>query len=265
MNPDHGVHQQRLKIPRETVSARLARLLIHAVMRVGRKRAALPGFEIHHVIANRAAAQFQRLLARFPDHRDIHAERCIRGFGARDGLKHQIHRSAAPHGVHRCGDMRQHAALRRNSVRLAHAIQQPQQRFHARQIVRHRIDPDHRVAAAVEQSVDDAGGDALRIVGGMIGLQARGKAPGQSQRVAKPRDHANLGRHRDQILQPHDFGNGRRHLGHQPRRQRSQNFASGLFAQQPVAKIANRKVGHGRECRLDRVGRAISRVTSSDS
>ena len=83
----------------------------------------------------------------------------------------------------------------------------------------------------------------------MIGLQARGEPPGQSQRIAEPRDYANLGRYRDQILQPHDFGNGRGHFGRKTGRQRGQNLASGMFAQQPVAKIAHRKMGHGCKCR----------------
>ena len=80
---------------------------------------------------------------------------------------------------------------------------------------------------AVRQAVDNAGGDALRIVGGMIGLQPRGKPPGQTQRVAKTGDHANLGRHRDQVLQPHDLRNGRGHFGRQTGRQCRQNLAGG--------------------------------------
>ena len=120
-------------MPRQPVRPRFAGLLIHAVMRVRRERAALAGFEIHHVVAHRAAPQLQRLLARFPEQRDVHAERRVRRFGARDGLKHQIHRSAAPHGVHRGGDVRQHTALRGNAIRLAHMIQQPQQRLDALQ------------------------------------------------------------------------------------------------------------------------------------
>ena len=100
-----------------------------------------------------------------------------------------------------------------------------------------------------EQSVDDAGRDALRIVGGMIRLQARRETPGEPQRVAEPRDHTNLRGHSDQVLQPHDLRDGCRHFGRQSRRQRCQNLAGGLFAQQPVAKIADREMSHRRERR----------------
>ena len=41
--------------------------------------------------------------------------------------------------------------------------------------VGHRVDADHRVAGAVHQPVDQAGHDARRVVGGMVGLQAHGQ------------------------------------------------------------------------------------------
>ena len=41
------------------IRARLAGLLIDAVMRIRRERASLAGFEIHHVLTNRAASKFR--------------------------------------------------------------------------------------------------------------------------------------------------------------------------------------------------------------
>ena len=98
--------------PRDRVSARLAGLLVDAMMRVGGKRAALAGFEVHHVLAR--ACSSRAACAGFVEHRQIHAEGRVGGLGSGDGLKHQIDRRAAPHGFHLRGHMRQHADLRGN-------------------------------------------------------------------------------------------------------------------------------------------------------
>src|SRR5436309_2628837 len=61
---DHGIDQQRLEWTRHRIGARLERLLVDAVMRIGRERAALSGLEIHHVVADRTATKRQRGVAR---------------------------------------------------------------------------------------------------------------------------------------------------------------------------------------------------------
>lgn len=71
---DHGVDQQRGEMTRYRIGARFAGLLIDAMMCVGRQTAALPGFEIHHVIAQGAAVKAQRRLLRFRQQRQIDAE-----------------------------------------------------------------------------------------------------------------------------------------------------------------------------------------------
>src|ERR1700722_1395771 len=61
---DDAVDQERLERARHRVGARLQRLLVDAVVRIGGERAALPGLEIHHIVSNRAAAKRQRGRAR---------------------------------------------------------------------------------------------------------------------------------------------------------------------------------------------------------
>ncbi len=128
-------------------------------------------------------------------------------------------------------------------------IQQPQQGLDALQIVGHRIDSDYRVATRVRQAVDDAGGDAFRVIRRMIGLQARGKPPGEPQRVPEARDHPNLGGHRYQVLETHDFRDCCGHFRSQSGPERRQDLAGSVFAEQPVAKIANCKMRDGGERR----------------
>ena len=64
MKPTTVVDQQRIELARDRVRAHFAGLLIDAVMGIRRQRAALPGFEIHQVIAHRAAIQRQRRFIR---------------------------------------------------------------------------------------------------------------------------------------------------------------------------------------------------------
>ena len=82
-------------------------------MGVGRQRRALPGLEIHHIVADRAAAQRQAGLSRFAQQRQIDAKAAVGGLGPRDRLEHQIDRRALPDQSERGGDMGEHAALRR--------------------------------------------------------------------------------------------------------------------------------------------------------
>src|SRR3546814_14014499 len=71
---DDRVHEQRREGAGDAVGARLHRLLVDAVMRVGRQRAALPRLEIHQVVAERTALQRQRRRARLAQQGKVDAE-----------------------------------------------------------------------------------------------------------------------------------------------------------------------------------------------
>ena len=101
------------------------------------------------------------------------------------------------------------------------------------------IDADHGIAAGKRQTIDNTGGDSGWVVRWMIRLQARGEAPGQTHRGAKPRHNANLRSHRDQVLQAHDFGYRRGHFRHQAGSQSAERVWRGLFAEKPIAKLAD--------------------------
>ena len=91
---DDGVDQQRPEAARHRVGARLERLLVDAVMRVGGERAALAGLEIHHVVADGAAVKRQRGRVRLAEQREVDAEALVGGLRAGDRLEHQIDRRA---------------------------------------------------------------------------------------------------------------------------------------------------------------------------
>jgi hypothetical protein len=107
----------------------------------------------------------------------------------------------------------QHAGLGWNLVVLDDPIEHFQQLADGAQAIAGRVDADHGIAIAIQQSVEHARGDARRIVGGMVGLQTRRQPPAQADRVAKARHHADFLRHQNQVLDAHDLRHGGGHLG----------------------------------------------------
>ncbi|MNF11671.1 hypothetical protein D3C80_2129330 [compost metagenome] len=62
---------------------------------IGRQGAALAGFEIHQVLAERAAIEAQPGVVTFLEHIQIDAEAGVGRLGAGNGLEHQVQRDAA--------------------------------------------------------------------------------------------------------------------------------------------------------------------------
>src|SRR5262249_58025089 len=87
---DHGVDEERRERARHGVGAGLERLLVDAVMCAGGERAALPGLEIHHVVADGAALERERGRARLRKELEVDAEAFVRGLAPRDRLEQEI-------------------------------------------------------------------------------------------------------------------------------------------------------------------------------
>ena len=96
---DDGIDEQRFEFSRYRISARFERLLIDAVMRVGRERAALTGLKIHDVVADRATLKTERRLAAFAQHAEVDAEALVGGFGPGNRLENEVDRRAAIDGL----------------------------------------------------------------------------------------------------------------------------------------------------------------------
>ena len=135
--------------------------------------------------------------------------------------------------------MGEHAALRRNLQPRDNAVQQPQQFADHGRIVAGRIDPDARIARSQQQAVEDRGGNAPRVVEGMVGLQPHAHPARQADSVAKRRCHrALLGDH-DQVLVAHQLGNTGGHFRCDPGREFRQRLPGRGVRQQPVAEAAD--------------------------
>ena len=195
-------------------------------MRVGRQRAALPGLEIHHVVADRAAAKRQRRLARLVEQREVDAEALVGGFGAGDRLEHEVDRRALADQLERRRDVRQHAGLRRDVELDPDVVEHRQQTMRALRAVGRGVDADHGVARAEQQAVENARRDAARIVGRMIGLQPHREPAGQADRAAERGHHPAFRRHHHQVLQAADLAHRRRHLRRDAGRERREHLRS---------------------------------------
>src|SRR5207245_2822010 len=139
---------------------------------------ALPRLEVHDVFGG--ATEFARGLAGLVEHREVHTERRVRRLRPGDRLEDEVDRRAAAQGLHLRRHVREHADLRRDIVGGADAVEQVEQRLDGGDAVAGGVYADDRVAAAVGEAFEDAGGDAARVVGRMVRLKACRETAGQS-------------------------------------------------------------------------------------
>ena len=111
-----------------------------------------------------------------------------------------------------------------------------------------RIDADDSIAGAEQQSIEGRCGDALWIVGRMVGLQAHGQPTRQADGVAEAGDDAAFRGHRDQILQAHQLADGGRHFRGEAGAYCCQSLRFG--GEQELAKLADGQRGDGCERRV---------------
>src|SRR3954469_16231610 len=87
---DHAVDQQRIERTGDAVSARFEGLLIDTVMGARRQRRALPGLEIHDIVADGRPPQRQPGFAGFLEHRKIDPKTSVGSLSAGNRLEYQI-------------------------------------------------------------------------------------------------------------------------------------------------------------------------------
>ena len=87
-----------------------------------------------------------------------------------------------------------------------------------------RVDADHRVAAAIEQPVENAGGDARGSSVGWLGCSRVESRPGSPMVSRKRVTTRHLLRDQDQVLLAHDLRTAATISGRQARRERGQRL-----------------------------------------
>ncbi|SKY49546.1 Uncharacterised protein [Mycobacteroides abscessus subsp. abscessus] len=130
---DDGVDQQRLQRPCDRVGARFEGLLVDGPATgpevcARRQCRALPGLQIHHVVADGPAVQRPPGLIAFVENCQVDAESAVGALGARNRLEDQVDRCARLDQADRRGDVREHARLHRNIETLPHVVEEFEQR-----------------------------------------------------------------------------------------------------------------------------------------
>jgi hypothetical protein len=82
----------------------------------------------------------------------------------------------------------------------------------------------------------------------VVGLEPSRESAGKTQRVAESGDHLTLPGDQDEVLGPHQLGDGRSHFGSDARRQRSQCFGGDPVRKQPFPERSDREVRNRPEC-----------------
>ena len=127
-------------------------------------------------------------------------------------MKDEIDRRAETDGLDRGRDMAETAGLRGDVEALPDVVEQPDDPHIVLHAVGRRIDADHRIANAEQQTVEQAGRDAAGIVGRMVRLQPGREPAGKPDRVAESGNDAAFGGDDDEILHAHDLRHGGDHL-----------------------------------------------------
>ena len=248
---DDGVDQQRRECARHGIGARLERLLVDAVVRVGRQRAALAGLEIHDVVAERAAAaatarhRAPRAAARGRRRSCGSPPRCR-------AIDWKTRSTGAPRSMRRerGGDMGQHAGLRRDGVALADsrracvssAIGGSTLSVAGLMPITASPQPSSR-PSRMEAAMP--GGSSV----GWFGCSRTESRPGRPMRVAEARDHAAFRGDRHQVLVAHQLADRGRHLRREPGRERGQRRGVGRGSSHsrnsPTVRCGDRGEGRG--------------------
>src|ERR1700722_1879330 len=115
---DDAVDQKRLEDPCDSVGPGFERQLIDSVMSLGRESAALPCFEIHHVVPGPVCVplpmMLKNLFATFTQQIQSDSETAVGRFCTRHGLKKKINGCSAIKCGELSGDMRQATGLGRD-------------------------------------------------------------------------------------------------------------------------------------------------------
>ena len=193
MKPTTVLTSSGWKRARHRIGARLQRLLVDAVMRVGRERAALPGLEIHHVVADAcrgeatARRRAPRPAARGRRRSSCSRPRCRRSTGTPDrparrgAMRSSVVVTCA--STQLCVGM---SSLRRNSSSMASSAC-ARSGLSVAGLMPITASPapssrPSRMLAAMPRE----------IVGRMVGLQPHRQPAGQADGVAEARDHRAL-------------------------------------------------------------------------
>ena len=235
----HRVDQKRRKPLGKAIAPRLHGHLIGVKMGVGTELRALPRLKIHHV-RPLGGALLQKQLPGFLQCRGREAEGLVALLAARDGLENQIAGRPRFDGLDLRRHVRQHANLGGNLPMCLDLLKPPQHLAHLLRGVRHRVQADDRISRAEAQPFQGGGRDALRVVGGVVGLQAARQRSRQADGGIAVGGDGDLAGGIDEVEIAHQLAHRRDHLRRQPPAELADVAARGIFVQNPLPQVGHR-------------------------
>ena len=235
----HRVDQKWRKPLGKAIAPRLHGHLVGVKMGVGAELRALPRLEVHHV-GSLGGALLQKQLPGFLQRRGGEAEGLVALLAARDGLEDQVAGRPRPDGLDLRRHVGQHADLRRYLPVLLDLLKTPQHLAHLLRGVRHRVQADDRISRAEAQPFQGGGRDALRVVGGVVGLQPARQRPRQADGGIAVGGDGDFACGIDEVEIAHQLAHRRDHLRRQPPAELADVAARGSFVQNPLPQVGHR-------------------------
>ena len=245
----HRVDQEGLEPLGKAIAAGLHGHLIGIVMGVGTQFGTLPGLKIHNVGAF-GGALLQKQLPGLLQRGGTEAEGLVSLLAARNGLEDQVAGRPCPDSLHLGGDVGQDANLGGNLPVLLDFLKAAQHLAHLLRAVRHRIQADDRVSRAKAQALQCGSRDALRVVGGVVGLQTAGKGSRQADGGVTVGGDVNFIGSVDKVKVAHELAHRRHHFAGEPAAGLADIVPGGAFIQQPLPEFRHRPAANFAEDRL---------------
>ena len=133
--------------------------------------------------------------------------------------------------------MGKHTNLRWNFPMLFDLLKAPQHFSHLFRAVGHRVQADDSIARAKRQALQRGRRDALRIIRGMIGLQAAGKRSRQADGGVAVGCDCDFVCRIDEVQVAHQLTDSRYHFGGQSSAELSDIRAGCFFAENPLPQV----------------------------
>ena len=160
------VHHEGVELPGKGVAAAFHCHLVGAVVGVGGELAALAGLKVHNVRPLGGALLFKEGLC-LPHCVGIEAEGTVALLAACYGLEYHVAGGTPLHCLDLSGYMAQYADLGWNLEPVLYLIKPLQDTGQAGYSVVNRIQAKEGVAAAIGEPLEEGGGDAVHVVGGV--------------------------------------------------------------------------------------------------
>ena len=232
------IYQEGGKMPGKAVAPGLHGHLVRVKMGIAGKLRPLSRLKIKHIgpfCRTPLEHQRFRLLQRL----GRKAEGLVALLAPGNGLEDEIAGSSLLHRLHLGRHMSQYADLGGDVPVLLDLLKAPEYLRRLFRRVRHRIQAQDSVPGPKAQPLQQGGGNALRVIGGVVGLQAAAQRSRQADGgIAVGCDPDLVGRI-NKVQVSHELAHRRHHLRGQPPAEAADVCPGGALVQDPLPQVRN--------------------------